>query len=155
MSATKSRYEEQRFFLTSESMRVMFCQQLCTACTRRRSTQQRCWNLRIYRVRNPSKLTRSAPFDVNMARTSWQRAQNGVTSPKGLLSFCSRSTILVRLDTNNQDSLRYKPGDHLGIFPGNHEDLVSALIDKLEDAPPVNQIVKVEFLEERNTALGG
>uniref|UniRef100_H3C394 Nitric oxide synthase n=1 Tax=Tetraodon nigroviridis TaxID=99883 RepID=H3C394_TETNG len=66
----------------------------------------------------------------------------------------NRSTILVRLDTNNQDSLRYKPGDHLGIFPGNHEDLVSALIDKLEDAPPVNQIVKVEFLEERNTALG-
>lgn len=74
---------------------------------------------------------------------------------KGFACFCSRSTILVRLDTNNQDSLRYKPGDHLGIFPGNHEDLVSALIDKLEDAPPVNQIVKVEFLEERNTALGG
>lgn len=74
---------------------------------------------------------------------------------KGFAPFRSRSTILVRLDTNNQDSLRYKPGDHLGIFPGNHEDLVSALIDKLEDAPPVNQIVKVEFLEERNTALGG
>lgn len=46
------------------------------------------------------------------------------------------------------------PGDHLGIFPGNNEDLVTTLIDKLEDAPPVNQIVKVEFLEERNTALG-
>lgn len=42
----------------------------------------------------------------------------------------------------------------MGIFPGNHEDLVTALIDKLEDAPPVNQIVRVEFLEERNTALG-
>uniref|UniRef100_A0A3B3TLD8 Nitric oxide synthase n=1 Tax=Poecilia latipinna TaxID=48699 RepID=A0A3B3TLD8_9TELE len=69
-------------------------------------------------------------------------------------SKSNRSTILVRLDTNNHDSLRYKPGDHLGIFPGNHEDLVTALIDKLEDAPPVNQIVKVEFLEERNTALG-
>uniref|UniRef100_A0A3Q0SYZ0 Nitric oxide synthase n=1 Tax=Amphilophus citrinellus TaxID=61819 RepID=A0A3Q0SYZ0_AMPCI len=66
----------------------------------------------------------------------------------------NRSTIFVRLHTNNHDSLRYKPGDHLGIFPGNHEDLVTALIDKLEDAPPVNQIVKVEFLEERNTALG-
>ncbi|KAK5618595.1 Nitric oxide synthase, brain [Crenichthys baileyi] len=69
-------------------------------------------------------------------------------------SKSNRSTILVRLDTNNHDSLRYKPGDHLGIFPGNHEDLVTALIDKLEDAPPVNQIVRVEFLEERNTALG-
>uniref|UniRef100_A0A8C7JJA1 nitric-oxide synthase (NADPH) n=1 Tax=Oncorhynchus kisutch TaxID=8019 RepID=A0A8C7JJA1_ONCKI len=65
----------------------------------------------------------------------------------------SRSTIFVRLHTNNEDSLTYQPGDHLGIFPGNHEDLVTALIEKLEDAPPVNQIVKVEFLEERNTAL--
>uniref|UniRef100_A0A674BQZ7 Nitric oxide synthase n=1 Tax=Salmo trutta TaxID=8032 RepID=A0A674BQZ7_SALTR len=63
----------------------------------------------------------------------------------------SRSTIFVRLHTNNEDSLAYQPGDHLGIFPGNHEDLVTALIEKLEDAPPVNQIVKVEFLEERNT----
>lgn len=42
----------------------------------------------------------------------------------------------------------------MGIFPGNNEDLVTALTDKLEDAPPVNQIVRVEFLEERNTALG-
>lgn len=69
-------------------------------------------------------------------------------------SKSNRSTIFVRLHTNNHDSLSYQPGDHLGIFPGNHEDLVTALIDKLEDAPPVNQIVKVEFLEERNTALG-
>uniref|UniRef100_A0A665TIZ0 Nitric oxide synthase n=1 Tax=Echeneis naucrates TaxID=173247 RepID=A0A665TIZ0_ECHNA len=75
-------------------------------------------------------------------------AQN-LQSPKS-----NRSTIFVRLHTNNYDSLSYQPGDHLGIFPGNHEDLVTALIDKLEDAPPVNQIVKVEFLEERNTALG-
>uniref|UniRef100_A0A8D0AIJ5 Nitric oxide synthase n=1 Tax=Sander lucioperca TaxID=283035 RepID=A0A8D0AIJ5_SANLU len=66
-----------------------------------------------------------------------------------------RSTIFVRLHTNNHDRLSYQPGDHLGIFPGNHEDLVTALIDKLEDASPVNQIVKVEFLEERTTALGG
>uniref|UniRef100_A0A8C7FKD8 Nitric oxide synthase n=1 Tax=Oncorhynchus kisutch TaxID=8019 RepID=A0A8C7FKD8_ONCKI len=66
----------------------------------------------------------------------------------------SRSTIFVRLHTNNEDRLAYQPGDHLGIFPGNHEDLITALIEKLEDGPPVNQIVKVEFLEERNTALG-
>ena len=72
-----------------------------------------------------------------------------------LYLFCSRSTIFVRLHTNNHDKLSYQPGDHLGIFPGNHEDLVTALMDKLEDAPPVNQIVKVEFLDERNTALGG
>ncbi|XP_076845953.1 nitric oxide synthase 1 isoform X2 [Brachyhypopomus gauderio] len=66
----------------------------------------------------------------------------------------NRSTIYVQLHANNHESLKYLPGDHLGIFPGNDEDLVTALIDKLEDAPPANQIVRVEFLEERNTALG-
>nr|WLF82691.1 nitric oxide synthase 1 [Tor putitora] len=66
----------------------------------------------------------------------------------------NRSTIFVRLDANNHESLKYLPGDHLGVFPGNNEVLVTTLIEKLEDAPPVNQIVKVEFLEERNTALG-
>uniref|UniRef100_A0AAY4C5Z4 Nitric oxide synthase n=1 Tax=Denticeps clupeoides TaxID=299321 RepID=A0AAY4C5Z4_9TELE len=71
-----------------------------------------------------------------------------------VIAVCSRSTIFLRLATNNHDSLRYQPGDHLGVFPGNHEDLVTALIDKVEDAPPLNQIVRVEFLEERNTALG-
>ncbi|XP_059511074.1 nitric oxide synthase, brain isoform X1 [Stegostoma tigrinum] len=66
----------------------------------------------------------------------------------------SRSTILLRIHTDKQEELQYQPGDHLGVFPGNHEDLVNALIERLEDAPPVNQIIKVELLEERNTALG-
>ncbi|XP_063820406.1 nitric oxide synthase 1 isoform X2 [Pseudophryne corroboree] len=66
----------------------------------------------------------------------------------------SRSTILLRLHTNGHQELKYKPGDHLGVFPGNHDDLVNALIERLEDAPPVNQLVRVEILEERNTALG-
>ncbi|XP_077571063.1 nitric oxide synthase 1 isoform X2 [Stigmatopora nigra] len=69
-------------------------------------------------------------------------------------SKSNRSTIFVRLDTDEHEKLCYHPGDHLGIFAGNHEDLVTALIEKLEDAPDLNQIVKVEFLEERNTALG-
>ncbi|CAB1320161.1 unnamed protein product, partial [Coregonus sp. 'balchen'] len=82
------------------------------------------------------------------------QSENLQSSTSNAESPSSRSTIFVRLHTNNEDSLMYQPGDHLGIFPGNHEDLVTALIEKLEDAPPVNQIVKVEFLEERNTALG-
>uniref|UniRef100_A0A8C9SCT3 Nitric oxide synthase n=2 Tax=Scleropages formosus TaxID=113540 RepID=A0A8C9SCT3_SCLFO len=75
--------------------------------------------------------------------------RQNLQSPKS-----DRSTIFLRLHTNNHENLKYQPGDHLGIFPGNHDDLVTALIDKLEDAPPVNQIVKVEFLQERSTALG-
>lgn len=60
----------------------------------------------------------------------------------------------MRLHTNGNQELQYQPGDHLGVFPGNHEDLVNALIERLEDAPPANHVVKVEMLEERNTALG-
>uniref|UniRef100_A0A4W3HVV9 nitric-oxide synthase (NADPH) n=1 Tax=Callorhinchus milii TaxID=7868 RepID=A0A4W3HVV9_CALMI len=55
----------------------------------------------------------------------------------------SRSTILLRIHTHHLAELKYQPGDHLGIFPGNHEDLVNALIDRLDDAPPFNQIIKV------------
>ncbi|KAG8456169.1 hypothetical protein GDO86_002096 [Hymenochirus boettgeri] len=65
-----------------------------------------------------------------------------------------RSTIFLRMHNNGHKELSYKPGDHLGVFAGNHEDLVNALIERLEDAPPVNQLVRVEMLEERNTALG-
>nr|XP_023963868.1 nitric oxide synthase, brain [Chrysemys picta bellii] len=75
--------------------------------------------------------------------------RQNLQSPKS-----SRSTIFLRLHTNGQQELRYQPGDHLGVFPGNHEDLVSALMERLEDAPPANQLVKVELLEERSTALG-
>uniref|UniRef100_A0A8C4TCU9 Nitric oxide synthase n=1 Tax=Erpetoichthys calabaricus TaxID=27687 RepID=A0A8C4TCU9_ERPCA len=66
----------------------------------------------------------------------------------------SRSTIFLRLHTNNHKELQYQPGDHLGIFSGNQDDLVMGLLEKLEDAPPLNQISKLEFLEEKSTALG-
>uniref|UniRef100_A0A669PX34 Nitric oxide synthase n=1 Tax=Phasianus colchicus TaxID=9054 RepID=A0A669PX34_PHACC len=71
--------------------------------------------------------------------------RQNLQSPKS-----SRSTIFLRLHTNGHQELQYLPGDHLGVFPGNHEDLVNALIDRLEDAPPANQLVKVELLEERS-----
>ncbi|XP_019362213.1 PREDICTED: nitric oxide synthase, brain isoform X1 [Gavialis gangeticus] len=75
--------------------------------------------------------------------------RQNLQSPKS-----SRSTIFLRLHTNGHQELQYLPGDHLGVFPGNHEDLVNVLIERLEDAPPTNQLVKVELLEERSTALG-
>ncbi|XP_043924227.1 nitric oxide synthase, brain [Protopterus annectens] len=76
-------------------------------------------------------------------------ARQNLQSPKS-----GRSTIFLRLHTNNHEKLKYLPGDHLGVFAGNNEDLVTTLIDRLEDAPPINQMVKLEVLEERSTALG-
>ncbi|XP_015221897.2 nitric oxide synthase 1 isoform X1 [Lepisosteus oculatus] len=93
-----------------------------------------------------------ALYNIHKKKVSGAKllTRQNLQSPKS----SSRSTIFLRLRTTNHESLKYLPGDHLGIFPGNHEDLVTSLIEKLEDAPPVNQIVKVEFLEERSTALG-
>uniref|UniRef100_A0A672UW42 Nitric oxide synthase n=2 Tax=Neoaves TaxID=3078114 RepID=A0A672UW42_STRHB len=90
-----------------------------------------------------------------MKMGSPQRALTRLITRQNLQSpKSSRLTIFVRLHTNGHQELQYLPGDHLGVFPGNHEDLVNALIDRLEDAPPANQVVKVELLEERSTALG-
>lgn len=88
------------------------------------------------------------------SQTRTKGRQSGRLCPTNPLVHCSRSTIFVRLHTNGNQELQYQPGDHLGVFPGNHEDLVNALIERLEDAPPANHVVKVEMLEERNTALG-
>ncbi|XP_053322027.1 nitric oxide synthase, endothelial [Spea bombifrons] len=60
----------------------------------------------------------------------------------------SRSTILVRLSTEGQSELAYAPGDHLGIFPCNREDLVLELLERVEDPPPANDTVQVETLDK-------
>nr|XP_005289790.1 nitric oxide synthase, endothelial isoform X1 [Chrysemys picta bellii] len=64
----------------------------------------------------------------------------------------SRATILVRLDTAGQPELQYLPGDHVGIFPANRPELVQELLERVEDPPPDEEPVGVEFLE---TATSG
>ncbi|XP_053569238.1 nitric oxide synthase, endothelial isoform X2 [Bombina bombina] len=59
----------------------------------------------------------------------------------------SRSTILVHLSTDGQSELSYSPGDHLGIFPCNREELVVYLLERVEDPPPANDTVQVETVD--------
>ncbi|XP_066441474.1 nitric oxide synthase 3 isoform X1 [Eleutherodactylus coqui] len=67
----------------------------------------------------------------------------------------SRSTILIKLKTEGQNELRYSPGDHLGVFPCNREELVQALLERVEDPPPANDTVQVETLDkDSNQRLG-
>uniref|UniRef100_A0A8C1REB2 Nitric oxide synthase n=1 Tax=Cyprinus carpio TaxID=7962 RepID=A0A8C1REB2_CYPCA len=89
---------------------------------------------------------------------SWKKSKFRMTytaEAPTLTEGTFRSTIFVRLDANNHESLKYLPGDHLGVFPGNNEVLVTTLIEKLEDAPPINQIVKVEFLDDTSLFSAG
>ncbi|XP_076802082.1 nitric oxide synthase 1-like isoform X1 [Clavelina lepadiformis] len=65
-----------------------------------------------------------------------------------------RSTILVKLDTNDSPLLDFEPGDHLGIYPCNQPELVDGLISKLEDAPAKDDVIQMETLKRKNTHLG-
>ena len=65
-----------------------------------------------------------------------------------LFSPFSRQTVLVRLDTNGQDALKYQPGDHLAIFPANQPSLVDTLIEQLREAPPPDETIRLEICKE-------
>jgi sulfite reductase alpha subunit-like flavoprotein len=60
----------------------------------------------------------------------------------------SRATLLVRLDTNNDKDFKYKPGDHLSLFPANKKTLVQSLLDRLCEAPDPDQPIIVEASRE-------
>ena len=60
----------------------------------------------------------------------------------------SRSTISVRLKTENSTELQYKPGDHVAIFPANRPELVQALIDRLSDDVDPDKPIVVEASRE-------
>ncbi|XP_075070343.1 nitric oxide synthase 3 isoform X2 [Mixophyes fleayi] len=67
----------------------------------------------------------------------------------------SRSTILIKLNSDGQEELQYSPGDHLGVFPCNREELVLALLEHVEDPPPANDTVQVETMDkDSNERMG-
>uniref|UniRef100_A0A8C3CQS6 Nitric oxide synthase n=1 Tax=Cairina moschata TaxID=8855 RepID=A0A8C3CQS6_CAIMO len=60
----------------------------------------------------------------------------------------SRVTILVKLSCETNQEVRYLPGEHIGIFPGNQPELVRGLISHVKDAPPADQTVRLETCTE-------
>ncbi|XP_063274415.1 nitric oxide synthase 3 isoform X2 [Prinia subflava] len=56
----------------------------------------------------------------------------------------SRQTLLVRVGCAEQGGLRYLPGDHLGVFPANREELVRGVLERVEDPPPPEQPLGME-----------
>lgn len=63
--------------------------------------------------------------------------------------------MLIKIDTTNGSSeMLYEPGDHVAIFPENSPKLVDAILIRLHNAPPPEQLIKIEVLNERSTPLG-
>ena len=67
----------------------------------------------------------------------------------------SRQTFLARIDLEgNSADMNYSPGDHVAIFPLNSPQLVDGIISRLHNAPPANQLIKLEYIQETTTPLG-
>ena len=69
-------------------------------------------------------------------------------------TFFRRQTILVKLDTQGESALQYSPGDHVAILPENSSELVDTIVIRLHNAPPPDQLIRIEILSERTTLLG-
>ena len=73
-----------------------------------------------------------------------------------LLIFLFRR-VTLNIELNMQGyagELEYKPGDHVGIIAANRKELVDAILTKVSNAPPPDQLVKVEILKEKTTVFG-
>lgn len=59
----------------------------------------------------------------------------------------------MKLSSENYQEVRYLPGEHVGVFPGNQPELVTGIIKLLKDAPPINQDVRLETHSEQGKNL--
>ena len=50
--------------------------------------------------------------------------------------------------------MQYKPGDHIGILASNRKELVDNILAKVTNAPPPDQLVKIEILKEKPNLFG-
>ncbi|XP_038631288.1 nitric oxide synthase, brain-like [Scyliorhinus canicula] len=62
-----------------------------------------------------------------------------------------RSTILICLQTSDSQELKYIPGDHVGIHPGNQEELVERVMERMVELPAFNDNICVETVFETQT----
>ena len=116
--------------------------------------------IKIYRSGTKSLLDRS---NIVKYRTVAQRTNmhNFAYWPKDELSsmmmifpylslIFSRATLLVKIDTQGEKNLVYKPGDHVSIFPANNVSLVESLLGRLHDAPQPDKPINIQTSTEES-----
>ncbi|CAJ0941769.1 unnamed protein product [Ranitomeya imitator] len=105
----------------------------------------RAWAKAVFKVRYDFNMTLMPLYDCAPGAIAMKFSPDVGINPS---NPHSRSTIIIKLNTEGQDELRYSPGDHLGVFPCNREELVQALLERVEDPPPANDTVQVETMDK-------
>lgn len=62
-----------------------------------------------------------------------------------------RSTILVEFTVNG---VNYQPGDHVGVFPVNNEDIVTGILGRLNGIDDYDGIMQLQLLKENHSTNG-
>ncbi|XP_066248100.1 nitric oxide synthase isoform X2 [Euwallacea similis] len=62
----------------------------------------------------------------------------------------SKVTLLLQI----KNSLIYKPGDHLGVFPMNRKELVDVILTRVRGVADSDQPIELQFLKETHTSNG-
>uniref|UniRef100_A0A034WS92 Nitric oxide synthase n=1 Tax=Bactrocera dorsalis TaxID=27457 RepID=A0A034WS92_BACDO len=62
-----------------------------------------------------------------------------------------RTTILLKI---NAPGLEYEPGDHVGIFPANREDIVDGILNRLTGVENMEEVLQLQLLKEKHTSNG-
>ncbi|XP_063410256.1 nitric oxide synthase, inducible-like [Mytilus trossulus] len=58
----------------------------------------------------------------------------------------SPQTILAKIDIrDNNDALRYSPGDHVLLFSNNHPDIVNGIIKHLKDVTTTSDVIQLQY----------
>ncbi|XP_062815325.1 nitric oxide synthase, inducible [Anolis carolinensis] len=66
----------------------------------------------------------------------------------------SRVTLLIKLSCQASQEVKYLPGDHMGIFPANPNALIDGIVSRIADAPPTNEIIRLETRSDRGYWAG-
>ena len=105
----------------------------------------------IYIIKRKTKTEGMNPFNRQLDTTEnsiffeWCTANN-----KFFWLAFSRRTVLCRMDMGLYGSeLSYQPGDHLAIMAANREELVNNILSRLYNAPPADELVKLEVFSEK------
>ena len=81
------------------------------------------------------------------------RTQRNKSTVALILFSFSRSTILVQMKTDGNEEQLYQPGDHLAVFAENSSELVSAVIGLIDNAPGVDEPLKMEICKETSGTI--
>uniref|UniRef100_A0A8B9I8Z8 Nitric oxide synthase n=1 Tax=Anser brachyrhynchus TaxID=132585 RepID=A0A8B9I8Z8_9AVES len=110
-------------------------------------TSDEIWNPKKYRILHESQtmdlakaLTDIHGKDIIPMKLKFRQNLQSLKS--------SRVTILVKLSCETNQEVRYLPGEHIGIFPGNQPELVHGIIAHVKDAPPADQTIRLQTCTE-------